>query len=43
MARIYANLIVKGIKTIDEVPENLKKEVGSILGIDVEGEKSAWT
>lgn len=31
MARIYANLIEKGIKTIDDVPEKLKKKVEEIL------------
>lgn len=32
MARIYADLIRKGLKTLDEVPEKLKKEVEKILG-----------
>ena len=27
MAKNYAALILKGIKTIDDVPENLKEEV----------------
>ena len=31
MARIYANLIEKGIKTIDDVPEKLKDQVQEIL------------
>lgn len=31
MARIYANLIEKGIKIIDDVPEKLKKKVEEIL------------
>jgi hypothetical protein len=31
MAKIYANLIKKGIKTIDDVPENLKEEVERLL------------
>lgn len=31
MARIYADLIRKGLKTLDEVPEKLKKEVEKIL------------
>lgn len=31
MAKIYANLILKGLKTIDEVPENLREEVKRIL------------
>lgn len=32
MAKIYANLIRKGIKTIDDVPEKLKASVLEILG-----------
>ena len=31
MAQIYAKLIKKGLKTIDDVPENLKEEVLEIL------------
>ena len=31
MAKIYANLIKKGLKTIDDVPENLREEVQAIL------------
>lgn len=31
MAKIYANLILKGLKTIDDVPSKLKKEVQEIL------------
>lgn len=31
MAKVYADLIRKGIKTIDDVPENLKAEVQAIL------------
>lgn len=31
MAKIYANLIRKGLKTIDDVPQKLKKEVQKIL------------
>ena len=31
MAKIYANLIKKGLKTIDDVPEELKEEVLKIL------------
>lgn len=31
MAKIYAELIVKGKKTIDDVPERLKEEVIQIL------------
>lgn len=32
MARVYADLIRKGLKTIDDVPEKLKAEVEAILG-----------
>ncbi len=31
MAKIYADLIRKGIKTMDDVPEKLKKVVMDIL------------
>jgi len=31
MAKIYAELIKKGKKTIDDVPENLKAAVQAIL------------
>lgn len=31
MAKIYADLISKGIKTIDDVPEKLKDAVQAIL------------
>jgi hypothetical protein len=31
MAKIYAALIKKGIKTIEDVPENLREEVLAIL------------
>lgn len=31
MAKIYAALIRKGIKTIDEVPERLRDEVKKLL------------
>lgn len=34
MAKIYADLVRKGIKTIDQVPANLRDEVKRILGID---------
>lgn len=34
MAKIYAELIRKGLKTIDDVPDNLKEDVQSILGGD---------
>ncbi len=31
MARIYANLIIKGLRSFDQVPNNLKAEVREIL------------
>lgn len=31
MAKIYADLIKKGLKTIDDVPPNLRDEVLAIL------------
>lgn len=31
MAKIYASLIRKGLKTIDDVPENLRAEVEALL------------
>ncbi len=31
MAKIYAALILKGIKTIEDVPERLREEVQRIL------------
>lgn len=32
MAKIYADLIRKGLKTIDDVPEQIRAEVESLLG-----------
>lgn len=32
MAKIYANLILKGLKTIDDVPKKLQDDVKAILG-----------
>lgn len=32
MAKVYAALIKKGLKTIDDVPENLRDEVRALLG-----------
>ena len=32
MAKVYADLIKKGLKTIDDVPERLKVEVLELLG-----------
>lgn len=37
MARVYAYLIRKGVKTIDDVPERLREEVRRIL----EGDEGA--
>lgn len=34
MARVYADLIRKGLKTIDDVPESLKETVQAILDAD---------
>ena len=31
MAAVYADLIMKGLKTIDDVPKKLKKDVLKIL------------
>ena len=31
MARVYASLIKKGLKTIEDVPEKLRAEVEKIL------------
>jgi len=31
MAEIYAKLIVKGLKTIEQVPEQLRAEVEALL------------
>jgi len=31
MAKIYANLILKGLKTLDDVPTSLKEQVQKIL------------
>ncbi len=31
MAKVYAALIKKGLKTIDDVPANLREEVEKIL------------
>lgn len=34
MAKIYANLIRKGIKTIDDVPEKIREAVRTLLEVD---------
>lgn len=35
MAKIYANLIKKGVKTIDDVPKKLQKAVKELLGEEI--------
>lgn len=37
MAKVYADLIRKGLKTIDDVPDKLKDEVQAILDGDNDG------
>lgn len=34
MAKIYASLIIKGVKTLDDVPDRLKETVKAILECD---------
>lgn len=34
MAKVYADLIRKGLKTLDDVPEKLREEVKKILDGD---------
>lgn len=34
MAKIYANLIKKGLKTLEDVPANLRKAVEQLLGAE---------
>lgn len=34
MAKIYYNLIKKGLKTIDDVPENIREDVQALLDKD---------
>lgn len=36
MAKVYADLIRKGLKTIDDVPEKLRDEVKKILEDDAD-------
>lgn len=40
MAKVYYELIKKGLKTIDDVPSNLKDEVLALLNQD-NGESNA--
>lgn len=37
MEKIYASLIKKGLKTIDDVPDHLRLAVEKLLGINDEG------
>ena len=39
MARVYADLIRKGLKTIDDVPARLREQVMQILGDSVAADK----
>ncbi|WP_275086214.1 MULTISPECIES: CD1375 family protein [Erysipelotrichales] len=34
MAKVYYELIIKGLKTIDDVPEKLKEQVQELLDSD---------
>ena len=38
MAKVYADLIRKGLRTIDQVPDRIKDQVRRVL-IDLEGEE----
>ena len=31
MAKVYADLIIKGVKSIDQVPEKIREEVKAVL------------
>lgn len=31
MAKVYADLIIKGVKSIDQVPEKIRTEVQAVL------------
>lgn len=31
MAKVYADLIIKGVKSIDQVPEKIRDEVKAVL------------
>ena len=35
MANIYVNLIQKGLRTIEEVPKTIRKEVQAILDTEI--------
>lgn len=36
MVKVYAALVKKGLKTINEVPANIRAEVATLLGISIE-------
>ena len=36
MVKVYAAHVKKGLKTINEVPENIRAEVAALLGIKLE-------
>jgi len=36
MAKVYAALIRKGLKTLDDVPANLREEVAALLEADAQ-------
>lgn len=35
MVKVYADLVRKGAKTIDEVPQKIRAEVAALLGIQI--------
>lgn len=39
MAKVYANLICKGLKTIDDVPASLRSEVERLLGVQADADR----
>ena len=39
MAKVYLDLIKKGIKTIDDVPKNLRAEVKKLLESEVSADE----
>ena len=39
MTKIYYELIKKGLKTIDDVPANLRDEVQALLDADIKKQK----
>lgn len=40
MAAIYARLVEKGVKTIGQVPKNLRDDVRALLGLDRQPEQA---